>query len=327
MNRAGYDVVVAGAGPAGSVAALVLARGGARVALVDKAAFPRDKACGDLVGPRGVGLLDELGVSVPDAGQGADLLVIGPSGHRSRLPGLPGPGLSGPRGGHPPGRARRRAPHGGPRGRRGTGPGPGQRGGPAPRRPGPRADHQRRPAARRGRVHRCGRRAEPGRPAGRDAGPGHRPVGLRHPRVHPRRGAAAVAGPAGPGALADLPGVRLALSRRGRAGQRGHRGRPGYPAESGAAAWRPGAVRQHAAHVWRSGRGGPDRAGDRRLAAHGRHRYPARGREHAAGRGRRRADQPAAGRGHRAGHGQRAAGRGVPAGRARSTRPPPTPTR
>jgi len=53
-------VVVAGAGPAGSVAALVLARGGARVALVDKAAFPRDKACGDLVGPRGVGLLDEL---------------------------------------------------------------------------------------------------------------------------------------------------------------------------------------------------------------------------------------------------------------------------
>jgi len=83
-------VVVAGAGPAGSVAALVLARGGARVALVDKAAFPRDKACGDLVGPRGVGLLDELGVSVPDAGQGADLLVVGPSGRRSRLPAFPG---------------------------------------------------------------------------------------------------------------------------------------------------------------------------------------------------------------------------------------------
>ena len=90
MNRAGYDVVVAGAGPAGSVAALVLARGGARVALVDKAAFPRDKACGDLIGPRGVGLLDELGVSVPDAGQGADLLVVGPSGHRSRLPAFAG---------------------------------------------------------------------------------------------------------------------------------------------------------------------------------------------------------------------------------------------
>jgi menaquinone-9 beta-reductase len=85
-----FDVVVAGAGPAGSVAALVLARGGARVALVDKATFPRDKACGDLVGPRGVGLLDELAVKVPDAGQGTDLLAVGPSGHRSRLPAFPG---------------------------------------------------------------------------------------------------------------------------------------------------------------------------------------------------------------------------------------------
>ena len=83
-------MVVAGAGPAGSVAALVLARGGARVALVDKATFPRDKACGDLVGPRGVGLLDDLDVKVPDAGQGADLLAVGPSGHRSRLPAFPG---------------------------------------------------------------------------------------------------------------------------------------------------------------------------------------------------------------------------------------------
>jgi len=45
-----FDALVVGAGPAGSVAALVLARGGARVALVDKARFPRDKACGDLVG-------------------------------------------------------------------------------------------------------------------------------------------------------------------------------------------------------------------------------------------------------------------------------------
>jgi menaquinone-9 beta-reductase len=90
MASGRYDAVVVGAGPAGSVAALVLARGGARVALVDKAEFPRDKACGDLIGPRGVGLLDELGVAVPDAGQGADLLVVGPSGHRSRLPAFPG---------------------------------------------------------------------------------------------------------------------------------------------------------------------------------------------------------------------------------------------
>ena len=48
-----FDAVVVGAGPAGSVAALVLARAGARVALADKASFPRDKACGDLVGQIG----------------------------------------------------------------------------------------------------------------------------------------------------------------------------------------------------------------------------------------------------------------------------------
>jgi geranylgeranyl reductase family protein len=85
-----FDAVVVGAGPAGSVAALVLARSGAQVALVDKATFPRDKACGDLVGPRGVQVLADLGVKVPDAGHGADLLALGPSGRRCRLPAYPG---------------------------------------------------------------------------------------------------------------------------------------------------------------------------------------------------------------------------------------------
>jgi len=89
-GRPGFDAVVVGAGPAGSVAALVLARGGARVALADKASFPRDKACGDLVGPRGVQVLADLGLRVPDAGQGSDLLAVGPSGRRSRLPAYTG---------------------------------------------------------------------------------------------------------------------------------------------------------------------------------------------------------------------------------------------
>jgi len=90
-----YDAVVVGAGPAGSIAALVLARGGARVALADKAVFPRDKACGDLIGPRGVQVLADLGLTVPDVGHGSDLLAVGPSGRRSRLPAFSGRGYPG----------------------------------------------------------------------------------------------------------------------------------------------------------------------------------------------------------------------------------------
>ena len=41
-----YDAIVVGAGPAGSVTALRLAREGASVLLLDRAKFPRDKPCG-----------------------------------------------------------------------------------------------------------------------------------------------------------------------------------------------------------------------------------------------------------------------------------------
>src|SRR5689334_4886133 len=41
-----FDVLVVGAGPAGSATAIHLARGGARVLLAEKARFPRDKPCG-----------------------------------------------------------------------------------------------------------------------------------------------------------------------------------------------------------------------------------------------------------------------------------------
>jgi len=93
------DAVVVGAGPAGSTAALLLARGGARVALVDKARFPRDKACGDLVGPRALALLSALGLDPPGGRPVGAMVALGPSGRRVTLParaGLtyPGHGLA-----------------------------------------------------------------------------------------------------------------------------------------------------------------------------------------------------------------------------------------
>src|SRR5215475_2552799 len=51
------DVLVAGAGPAGSATAIHLARGGARVLLADKARFPRDKPCGGGLTGRAVRVL------------------------------------------------------------------------------------------------------------------------------------------------------------------------------------------------------------------------------------------------------------------------------
>ena len=117
-----FDAAVVGSGPAGSVAALVLARGGARVALIDKAAFPRDKACGDAVGPRAMALLAQLGLDLdPGTTRLGDMVVVGPAGRRLRLPcfeGLtyPGYGVAAPAPdlrrlvGRPGGRGRRPGP-------------------------------------------------------------------------------------------------------------------------------------------------------------------------------------------------------------------------
>ncbi|HZD01669.1 MAG TPA: geranylgeranyl reductase family protein [Actinomycetes bacterium] len=59
-----WDLVVAGAGPAGAAAALEARRlaPGARVLLLDRAAFPRDKPCGDGIGPHAASELTDLGV-------------------------------------------------------------------------------------------------------------------------------------------------------------------------------------------------------------------------------------------------------------------------
>ena len=56
------DVVVVGAGPAGSAAAAWAARTGHDVLVIDAANFPRDKACGDGLTPRAVAELERLGL-------------------------------------------------------------------------------------------------------------------------------------------------------------------------------------------------------------------------------------------------------------------------
>jgi flavin-dependent dehydrogenase len=82
-----FDVIVVGAGPAGSVAATILARGGARVLLVDRAAFPRDKLCGDTINPGTLDILHRLELDARLASGALPLdgmLVTGERGVRVR---------------------------------------------------------------------------------------------------------------------------------------------------------------------------------------------------------------------------------------------------
>lgn len=58
-----HDVVIVGAAPAGSLAALVLARAGYKVAMLDRAAFPRTKVCGNCINPVAWDVLGGLGLA------------------------------------------------------------------------------------------------------------------------------------------------------------------------------------------------------------------------------------------------------------------------
>jgi geranylgeranyl reductase family protein len=60
------DVIVVGAGPAGSSAAYWLANAGLDVAVLEKTSFPREKVCGDGLTPRGTRALVDMGIDVSE---------------------------------------------------------------------------------------------------------------------------------------------------------------------------------------------------------------------------------------------------------------------
>lgn len=89
------DVIVVGAGPAGSAAANHLARSGLDVLVLEKTSFPREKVCGDGLTPRAVRELDALGVDLTGPGwfPNKGIRLIG-AGRRVELPWPDGPGLT-----------------------------------------------------------------------------------------------------------------------------------------------------------------------------------------------------------------------------------------
>ena len=66
LKENSFDAIVIGAGPAGSTAAYLLAKGGLHVLVLDKNEFPRDKLCGGLLTRKTIRLLEDLFKASPD---------------------------------------------------------------------------------------------------------------------------------------------------------------------------------------------------------------------------------------------------------------------
>ena len=71
MPTENFDAIVVGAGPAGAVAAVLLARAGRRVLLLDKATFPRRKVCGCCLNGHALSALAAAGLGELPARLGA----------------------------------------------------------------------------------------------------------------------------------------------------------------------------------------------------------------------------------------------------------------
>ncbi len=101
-----YDLVIAGGGPSGSAAAWQAAQTGAKVVVLDKAEFPRDKPCGDGLTARAVSYLQKMGLAdeVATFHRVNRVTVFSPSQWELSFPKRPGHARPRPhRQPHPPG--------------------------------------------------------------------------------------------------------------------------------------------------------------------------------------------------------------------------------
>lgn len=85
-----YDVIIIGAGPAGTTAAIKLAQDGRRVLLLEKSRFPREKLCGEFITPECLDVFDRLGVRKRMFDAGAQVIrrftLFAPDGRSLSVP-------------------------------------------------------------------------------------------------------------------------------------------------------------------------------------------------------------------------------------------------